>query len=62
MLMVIHGLLAIALVDHIKQILLIKIIIKYTKIVFVLYIVLIVFRIGVYIKVHYEITLVDVYN
>lgn len=62
LLMVIHGLLTIALVDHIKQLLLIKIIIKYTKIVFILYLVLIVFRVGVYIKVHYEVTLVDVYD
>lgn len=51
LLLVIHGLLLIALVDHIKSLRLIQVIRRFTKTVLLLYIVLIIMRIGVYIKV-----------
>jgi hypothetical protein len=56
---VIHGLLLIALVDHIKSLKLIKAIRRFTKIVFFLYLVLIIMRIGVYFKVEDELVDID---
>lgn len=60
LLLVIHGLLLIALVDHIKTLRLIQVIRRFTKTVLILYTLLIIMRIGVYIKVQSEIADIDV--
>lgn len=60
LLLVIHGLMLIALIDHVKSMRLINSIKRYTKILFFLYLVLIIMRIGVYIKV--ETKLLDIDN
>ncbi|CDW90837.1 UNKNOWN [Stylonychia lemnae] len=59
LLLVIHGLLLIALIDHIKHLKLIRLIQRFTKVVIILYLVLIVLRIGVYIKVQSEVASID---
>lgn len=61
LLLVIHGLLLIALIDHIKSIRLITFIKRYAKAVILLYLLLILMRIGVYIKVQSEVSTID-YN
>ena len=62
LLMVMHGLLTIAIIDYLKSLRFIRFLIKFTKTVMMLYIILIIVRIGIYIKVHYEVTLVDNHN
>ena len=55
LLLVIHGLLIIALVDHIKSVKLLRIVNRCTKGLIVLYAILIIVRIGIYFRVHYEV-------
>jgi hypothetical protein len=55
LLLIIHGLLLIALVDHIKSIKLLRIVNKSTKVLIVLYVLLIIVRIGIYFRVHYDV-------
>ena len=59
LLLCIHGLLAVALVDHIKKLGLIKCIIMFTKVVSMFYGFLIVFRVIMYIFVHFMLIKVD---
>lgn len=59
LLLVIHGLLLIALIDHIKSLKLIRFIKRFTKVVLVLYVLLIILRVGVYIKVQSEVSSID---
>eukprot|EP00347_Sterkiella_histriomuscorum_P015920 403355183 len=59
LLLVIHGLLLIALIDHVKSLKLIRFIRKYTKIVLALYLLLIICRVGLYIKVQSEVANID---
>jgi len=59
LLLVIHGLLLIALVDHIKSVRLLQNIRRFSKASFILYIILIIMRIGVYFKVEDEIKGID---
>lgn len=51
LLLVMHGLLLIALIDHIKSLKLIRFLKRFTRIVVLMYALLIILRIGVYIKV-----------
>lgn len=62
LLLVIHGMICFALADHIKWMKLADIVHKYTKIAFVIYVVIIICRIGLYLKVHYEVLKVDYHN
>lgn len=48
----IHGLLSIALLDHMKNIKLIRFVNKYTKFANVAYTILVICRVSMYIKVH----------
>ena len=60
MLLCIHGLLLIGLIDHIKNLSLIRMILKFTKFVSLLYVLLTIIRIGIYIRVHLELQSVDI--
>ena len=59
LLLVIHGLLLIALVDHIKSLKLIRFLKRFTRSVLILYTLLIVLRVGLYIKVQSEVASID---
>lgn len=52
LLMVIHGLLTIALIDHLKNLKLIRFVIKFTKIVMGTYVVLVIMRVAVYMRIY----------
>jgi len=54
--------LTIALVDHIKNLKLIRFIMMFTKVVICLYVLLVIIRIGVYLRVSYEVLQVDIHN
>jgi hypothetical protein len=58
--LIIHGMLTVALVDYIKSLRLNKFLSKFSKIVLVFYILLIIVRVGIYIKLHTELKSVDV--
>ena len=57
--MVIHGLLALALIDHLKNERLIKYMQKYSKTAIIVYVLLILLRTAIYLKVHQMIDVVD---
>lgn len=59
LLLIVHSLIGIALVDNIKHMRLIKFLRKFTKIVLLMYIILIIMRVGVYIKVQHEVAIID---
>ena len=59
LLLVIHGLLLIALVDHIKSLRLLQAIRRFSKVSLAVYVVLVIMRIGVYFKVEDEIKGID---
>lgn len=59
LLLVIQGLVTIALVDHLKSVKLIKFLRVFTKVAVTMYVLLIILRIGVYIKVQYEVSVID---
>lgn len=50
-----HGVLCFAVADFIRKVLLIKILIKFSKIGFIVYTILIICRIGIFLKVHSEV-------
>lgn len=52
LLMVTHGLLTIALIDNLKSLKLIRFAIKFTKILMIIYILLIIMRLSVYMRIY----------
>ena len=55
LLMVMHGLLLIAIVDYIKNLTLIVLLRRYTKVLFVAYGLIMVVRVGLYLRVHQDV-------
>jgi len=62
LLMIVHGLLLIAILDHLRSIKFIKIVQKFTKCLFGAYTILIVLRVSLYFKVRDDALDHDVYN
>jgi hypothetical protein len=58
----VQGIICFALADHIKSMKLAKALNRYTKYIIIVYSILIICRVGVFIKIHYEVTLVDELN
>lgn len=61
-LLIIHGLLMVALLDHIKSIKLLRVVNRLTKALMVIYAVMIIVRIGLYLRVHSDLVDLDTKN
>ena len=58
-LLIIHGLLLVALLDHIKSIKLLRVVNRLTKGLMVVYLLMIIARIGIYFRVHSDLVALD---
>ena len=60
--LIIHGLLLVALIDHIKSLKLLRAVNRITKVLIVIYTLLIIVRIGIYFRVHSDLLELDTKN
>ena len=60
--LIIHGLLLTALIDHIKSLKLLRAVNRITKVLMVIYTIMIIVRIGLYIRVHSDLAVLDTKN
>ena len=61
-LLFIQALLAIAILDHMKSLALLRLFLKFTKLSLLVYFVLVVTRIGLYLTIHFEVLDLDYHN